>query len=137
MGFFLNSNAYAPSSLCFITRRENVSIQNRSTIKQCGVFWNDTIRDLKQKACDIGGLQADSVDLVLSGKALTDDEQLWCTGVFDHEHIPVIQLFKRLEVRLCKLYHMFPRKLTSTLYKLATSVNSDLVLKISLFPAAL
>ena len=53
---------------------------------------------LKQKACDKEGLRTDSVDLVSDGKALKDDEELWRTGLFGHEFIPVMQLFKRQEI---------------------------------------
>ena len=59
--------------------------------------WNETIRELKQKACDKEGLLVEPRDLVLDGKALDSDDKLWQTGVLDLDHPdrPVLQLAER------------------------------------------
>ena len=74
-----------------------ISIQHQSTTDEYNVHWNETIKELKQKACHKEGLLVESLDLVLDGKTLDNDEQLCQTGVFDHDHpdIPILQLVER------------------------------------------
>ena len=80
----------------FNTRQVKITIKHKSTITQYDVHWNDSIRELKERACK-AGVVSESVALVHDGEELKDDKRWWQTRVRNTDD-PILHLYNRWEV---------------------------------------
>ena len=70
-------------------------MEHKSSITQYDVQWDGTVKELKSKVSAKESLHVDSLQLMLDGKKLDDDVQLFQSRVFDKKIIPVLQLVER------------------------------------------